>query len=250
MIIKSKLICLNFFLLLFLYAVVNFTNPFGENKTQQQNTPPVVKIISPQNNSSFDTNSPVRYKINVSDKEDGDSRYDEINVKQVLLEVRYLADKSKLPAILKEGVQPDAPGIAIMRTSNCFNCHNFNGKSIGPSFYEIGKRYPATKSTVDSLVKHIKDGSSGIWAKEKMPTHPELTNDEIKSTVLWILKHADDPDVAYYIGAMGVFLIKPPVASKPNGVYILTASYVDDGLKGAPGKQRLKREDEVMLYGK
>ena len=236
MILKSKLIYLTLF--------------FSIGIIQQENHPPVVKIVSPKANGVFDAGAQVNYSISVSDKEDGESKYDEINGKEVLLEVKYIKDKSKLSAILNKPGQTDAPGIAVMRTSNCFNCHNFNSKAIGPSFYEISKRYPPTKSNTDSLVKHILEGYSDTWGKEKMPSHPELTKEEIKTTVLWILKHAADPDVNYYIGLDGTFHINPPVTPTRKGVYLLTASYIDCGLKSSPGKERLRGQDVVVVYGK
>jgi len=241
----SKPIYLNTLIpLLLLCALANFSNT---KKPQQENHPPAVKLITPKNNSTFDFDTQINYDITVADKEDGDSKYDEINVKEVLLEVRYIKDKSKLTALLKKGIQPDLPGIAIIRTSNCLNCHNFNGKSIGPSFFEISKKYPFTKPNTDTLVKHIRQGSSGTWGKEKMPTHPELTDEEIKVTVQWILKHSTDPDVNYYIGLNGSFRIKPPIASKSNRLYMLTASYIDQGLKTDPGKQRIKGQDMIVI---
>jgi len=243
MIRRPKFIYLNVFTSLFLCVFVNVF----DGGSQQENHPPVVKIISPKNNSTFDFDTPVNYTISVSDKEDGDSKYDEINGKEVLLEVKHVA---KLPALLNKDVQADPSGIAIMRISNCFNCHNFNSKSIGPSFYEINKKYPATNANTDTLVKHIREGSSGTWGKEKMPTHTELSVAEIKSTVQWILKHAADAGVNYYIGMEGSFRIKRPGTTKPGGVYVLTASYVDHGLKSAPGKQRLRGQDVVVIRSK
>jgi len=245
---RPRLIYINIFVALFLCAVLNFSNPFSKN-SQQENQAPVVKIITPKNNSLFDWDTQINYGISVADKEDGDSKFDEINVKEVLLEVRYAGNKSKIPTV-SNVIPADPPGLAVMRTSNCFNCHNFNSKSIGPSLFDISKRYPATLANLDSLVKHIRAGSSGIWGKEKMPTHPELSPTETKSTVQWILKHAADPDVNYYIGTEGTFRIKQPGASKPNAAYILTASYIDHGLKNAPGKQRLKGQDVVVLHSK
>ena len=245
---RPKFLYLNIFALLFLYALINFDTPF-DKKAQQENQPPIVKIITPKNSSTFDFDTPVNYSISVADKEDGNSKYDEINVKEVLLEVRHIKDKSKLSAIINKGSQPDAPGIAIMRTSNCFNCHNFNGKGIGPSFYEISKKYPATKPNIDTLIKHIKDGSTSTWGKEKMPTHPELTSEEIKTTVQWMLKHATDADLNYYIGTEGSFRIKS-TAAKSKGIYMLTASYVDHRSKASPGKQRLKGQDIIVITSK
>jgi cytochrome c len=229
---KSKLTYLSLFLSLLLYSFVNL-------KTQE-NQPPVVKIISPQNNSLFDSDAPVSYKISVSDKEDGESKFDEINAKEVLLEVKHVTSR------LNKKSQSDPSGLGVIMTSNCINCHGFNSKSIGPSFYEINKRYPATKSNTDSLIKRIREGSSGVWGgKEKMPSHPELTVAEIKNAVQWIMKNAVDPNVNYYTGTEGFFRIK----AESKGAYVLTASYIDHGLKDVPGK-RLRRMDMIVIHNK
>jgi len=249
MIRRPKLIYLNISITLFLYALITLENPFNK-KAQQENHPPVVKIVSPKNNSIVGLDAVINYEISVSDPEDGNSKYDEINSKEVLLEVRRLTGKLKSPVTTNKVVPNDLPGLTVMRTSNCFNCHNFNSKSIGPSFHEISKHYPATPAMTDSLIKHIRDGISGIWGKEVMPTHPELSKDEIKNTVQWILKHGADPEINYYIGTIGSFHITPPAISGQKSIYVLTASYVDHGLKIAPGKQRLKGQDVVIIYRK
>ncbi|HZY37177.1 MAG TPA: c-type cytochrome [Mucilaginibacter sp.] len=219
----------------------------GNSKIQQQNQAPLVKIINTKDSSNLPLGSQLSYEISVADKEDGNSKYDEINAKEVLLEVRYLKDKSKAAALLSKPVQPDAPGLAVIRTSNCFSCHNFNSKAMGPSFYEISKKYTPTKANIDSLVKRISAGSTGIWGKEKMPSHPELSARDIKNTVLWIFKNGADPDDNYFVGLNGVI---PARIIKSPGAYVLTASYVDHGLKEAPGKQRLKGQDIAVLYAK
>lgn len=239
--IKKTLIYASISVSIFLYA---FTDPFS--KSRQENQPPVVKIIAPKNNSSFDFDTQLNYEITVADKEDGDSKYDEINTKEVLLEVRYEANKAKVPALLSKGVQSDAAGLAVIRASNCFNCHNFNSKAIGPSFYEISTRYPAIAANIDLLVKRIREGSTGVWGKETMPTHPELTTEETKAAVQWMLKNGADPNVSYYIGLTGSFRIKAPVVPNKKGAYILTASYTDHGLKNAMGKH-LKGQDVVVI---
>ncbi|MDB5134127.1 MAG: c-type cytochrome [Mucilaginibacter sp.] len=243
MIKRSKLILI---LILLLFFLLNFAATYNRNKIQQENQPPVVKLSAPQNNSLFDWDTPITYKITVSDKEDGESKYDEINVKEVLLEVKYIKGKLKTPAVTNKAVQNDAPGLAVIRSSNCFNCHNFNAKSIGPSFYDISKRYPATLSNTDTLTKRIREGSSGLWVKEKMPSHPELTNGEIKSTVQWILKNGTDPNVNYYTGTEGTIRIKQP-ANGQKGIYVLTASYTDHGLKNDRSKNFKKGADVVVI---
>jgi len=224
---KPLIIIFSVFLGLTFFSFINF----------QENHPPVVKIISPQTNSSFEKDASVTYKITVSDKEDGESKFDEINTKEVLLEVRYLKSGKTLAA------SPHNNGVNIIMTSNCITCHGFNTKAMGPSFADINKRYPATKANVDSLVKRIQFGSTGIWGKEKMPPHPELSVTDIKSIVQWITKSASDPNVSYYVGTDGYFRFKPDA---PKGTYQLTASYTDHGLKDVPGK-KLRGQDVVAI---
>src|SRR5690349_1411972 len=148
--IKSKTFILISITFVFLFCVVR--NFASENKIRQQNHTPVVKIISPVNNNSFGAGAQVHYEINVSDKEDGESKYDEIDAKQVLLEVKYFNDALKISTSTNVN---DAPGLAAMKTSNCFNCHGFDNKVIGPSFNEINKKYKPTTTNISLLEKRI-----------------------------------------------------------------------------------------------
>ncbi|MBS1527825.1 MAG: hypothetical protein JST19_19430 [Bacteroidetes bacterium] len=212
---------------------------------QQENHPPVVKINAPANNSSYTPGAQVSYQLSVSDKEDGESRFDEINGKEVLLEVDYLTPGSKIAA--GKTVPDDPPGLAVIRSSNCLNCHNFNSKSLGPSFFEINKKYPANKTTTDTLINRIKKGSSGIWGfKEKMPSHPELSPAQVVSAVQWIMKNAANPDVNYYNGLNGI--IRLPENKKCS--IVLTASYLDHGIKNNTAVKHLKGQDVVTIIVK
>src|SRR6185312_8241412 len=89
--------------------------------TFQVNHPPVVKIMSPAANTTVAPGAQLAYDIQVSDSEDGDTRYDEINTKEVLLELTRLTPGAPVPA-------PNSNsniGLDIMAANNCFNCHLF-----------------------------------------------------------------------------------------------------------------------------
>lgn len=223
-----------------LFDSINFASVF-EKRSRQQNNPPVVKIISPKNNSTFSGNIPVHFSITVSDKEDGNSKYDEINPKEVLLEVKILNDTNNI-AEIEKSVQPDPPGLAALRTSNCFNCHSFDSKLIGPSFEEIIKKYKPTAENIAFLEKRIREGSTGVWGKVSMPTHPELSDLQIENMVKWIMENAALPNIHYYIGTEGSVILKP----EKNG-YLLTASYTDHGINNS---DRLKGQDAVVILPK
>jgi cytochrome c len=211
----------------------------------QQNSAPVVRIVNPKNRTVVNGGSPVNYSITVADKEDGDSKYDEINVKEVLLEVKHVSDTTKLAAAVSEPVQNDAAGLAAIRTSNCFNCHNFNNKLIGPSFNDIGKKYASNAANNALLQKRILEGSTGVWGNVSMPSHPELNKEQAANMVQWILKVAADANTDFYIGTNGSLQIP----ANRKGAYLLTASYVDHGLEN-DNTLRLKGQDRIVVYGK
>ncbi|RYZ46364.1 MAG: hypothetical protein EOP49_23410 [Sphingobacteriales bacterium] len=172
----------------------------------QQNQPPVVKITMPKSGDALSVGAPLRYSISVSDKEDGDTKYEEINTNEILLTVKLNGAKAGDRSVLH-----------AMMTSNCMNCHAFTTKLIGPSFQEISEK----KSNAAELSKHVKLGSTGVWGQIVMPSHPELDDDEIGKMVEWILKFKTQQNTQYYLGKEGA------VKLANAGAVTLTASYLD-----------------------
>lgn len=217
-------------------------SPFQKTLNQPQNNTPVVKIVSPKNNSTVSAGIQLHYSITISDKEDGESKYDEINTKEALLEVKYISDSSQLSELLKKSIEKDPPGLAAIRTSNCFNCHGFETKVIGPGFTEIRKRYQPTPANIALLEKRIREGSTGIWGKVSMPTHKELSKEQTRNMVKWIMENASSNNVHYYVGTEGLFHV--PEAGKAAAL-LLTASYTDHGIRNTG--VRLKGQDVIVV---
>lgn len=237
--LKSNIVLLTFIIIGFAFEPGVVVSRFADKKPQQ-NHPPVVTIVSPANNANVSATGQIHYAIKISDKEDGDSKYDEINPKEVLFEVMNIADSGSLNSIENKA---DPAGLAILRSSNCFNCHNFDSKLIGPSFKDICQRYKPTDENIALLAKRIQEGSSGVWGNVTMPTHPEFTRKEVLNIVSWILANASNPSKEYYIGLEGVFHL--PVTTKGE-IFLLTASYLDNGV-GADSTDRLKGEDHIVI---
>jgi len=234
-------------LILFSFALISFShkNSFCSFlKKQIENHSPVVKIISPKNNNSYALNSQVPYQISVSDKEDGESKYGEINPKEVFLEIKYVKDTAKALELISKNQQKDVAGLSIIKTSNCMNCHAFKTKLIGPSFYDITRRYPFVSKTEDSLINHILNGSKGRWGNVQMPSNNKLNAEEAKKVVGWLFKNAGDSTVNYLAGTEGSFRINPVNTSLKN--IILIASYTDHGTKEDP-VQTITGEDRVVI---
>jgi cytochrome c len=208
---------------------------------QSTNHPPTVKIVSPKPDGTYEENARVRYEIDVSDPEDGESKFQEINSAEVLLIVRHFSSPEAAEAVTSGPIGDDPPGLGTLRTSDCLNCHAFDARSIGPSFVDIRKRYPYSQANVDSLSRHVLQGTSGAWGSIKMPSHPELTKEQAAACVTWILKTAADPDTDYYTGTEGTFRVAVPPDSKAKdkGMLVLIASYTDS--------QRMQGRDAIRL---
>ena len=174
----------------------------------QQNNPPVVKINVTGTPLTVPVNSTIRYSVTVSDKEDGDTKYDEIVPNEILLRVSSVTDSSKEDRMI----------LHSMMASNCMNCHTFNSRLIGPSFSEISTRY-SSSANITEIIKRVRDGSKGIWGDIVMPTHHELSEEETRKMVKWIVKFNEKKNVQYYLGSEGSFRVQKPV--------LLTASYLD-----------------------
>jgi cytochrome c len=202
--------------------------------------PPTVKIVNPKPDGIYEENAQVRYEIDVSDQEDGESKFQEINSAEVLLIVRHFSSPEAAEAAMSGPIADDPPGLRTLRTSDCLNCHTFDARLIGPSFARIRKRFPYSQANVDSLSRHILEGSSGVWGNIKMPSHPQLTAEQAVACVTWILKTAADPDTNYYTGTEGMFRVAVPPDSKAKdkGMLVLIANYTDS--RGMQGRDTLR----------
>jgi cytochrome c len=204
---------------------------------QTPNHAPVVRISHPDDHTIFTWNSQVPYSVDVSDAEDGDSKYQEIQAADVLVRLKYVGNSVQASAYLKQKKIADTSGLMNMMVSNCFSCHGFKTKLAGPSFQDISKKYPNNLSSREQLGNHILTGSTGIWGKEVMPTHPELNDALAQKMVQWILTYANDPGLNFFVGMQGVLPLNKPAATVHSGVFIVTAFYTDHGTTNFPDKR-------------
>ncbi|QHT65703.1 hypothetical protein GXP67_02990 [Rhodocytophaga rosea] len=224
---------------------------FKADKTNSENHPPVVKIITPAANSFFNWNSSMEYTIKVSDVEDGESEQLEITSNEVFLEVMYVADTSSAKNYVGKTAQShfESPGLQLFMKADCLNCHAIKTSVQGPSFQDIARKYPKTPATIKTLADRVIDGSSGVWGISAMASHPDLTQAQAEQIIQWVLENAQDPNRNYFSGTKGSFQIRARPATEKEGVYILTATYTDRGIKGRPqsGKNGLHT---IMLRSK
>lgn len=222
--------------------------PANPDTFSSENTPPIVTIVSPQENDIYSWNDPVRYVITVSDAEDGASKYGEITPNEVLLEIEYRSAASSHSDSLfsSSAYTEEIAGLSGIRKSTCFNCHADKTTLVGPSFSQIAGRYERNQATVEQLARHISEGSSGIWGELVMPPHSQFTLEETKEMAAYILTQGSDPERWVYPGLEGVFRIREKPGEVESGLYILTASYLDNGAGGVPGSA-LRGETSIVI---
>ena len=204
---------------------------------QTPNHTPRIKFIEPFEKTFHSWNEQVPYSVEISDQEDGESRFQEIPSAEVLVKLKYVDNQAKASLYLKQKITADSAGVYSMLVSNCFNCHAVKLKLAGPSYLDISNRYQDTRKNQDLLINHIQYGSKGIWGKESMPTHPELPDTVVRKMVRWILNYARDPGLNYVIGLQGTLPLIKPAATAHQGLFIIEALYTDHGSADQPDKK-------------
>lgn len=76
---------------------------------------------------------------------------------------------------------------ALATSKNCMACHAADKKLVGPSFKDIAKKYAGDKAAADKLAEKVIKGGAGTWGPVPMPANPQVSADESKKLVAWIL---------------------------------------------------------------
>ncbi len=79
---------------------------------------------------------------------------------------------------------------ALARESNCFACHATATRMVGPSLREVAERYRGDTKAEAILSDRVRAGVQGNWGAIPMPPHPNLSDEDARSLVRWILSGA------------------------------------------------------------
>ncbi len=89
--------------------------------------------------------------------------------------------------VAKTEEEPLAEGAKLMKSTDCYSCHNLDATLIGPSFKKIAEKYPNNKKNVELLCEKVIKGGSGNWGQVPMQAHPTLDKAEVEKMVDYIL---------------------------------------------------------------
>ena len=83
---------------------------------------------------------------------------------------------------------PILADLQLATAKNCMACHAVDKKVLGPSYKDIAAKYADQKDAVDKLAVKVIKGGGGVWGTiVAMPSNLQVTSDEAKKLVTWIL---------------------------------------------------------------
>jgi cytochrome c len=89
--------------------------------------------------------------------------------------------------VMAMAADQSSPGESAAKASDCFSCHATDQKLVGPSFTAIAQKFAGQAGAASTLEQAIKNGHVGTWGQVPMPAHPQLSDDQLKQMVDWIL---------------------------------------------------------------
>jgi cytochrome c len=75
----------------------------------------------------------------------------------------------------------------LFKNENCSACHAPNANLVGPSITAVAKKYEGQSGAVEKLMTKVKVGGAGVWGSIPMPAQAQLTVEDRKALVVWML---------------------------------------------------------------
>lgn len=88
-------------------------------------------------------------------------------------------------ASMTKSVGKSLSGDRIIEALDCSGCHSVNGRMVGPSYQEIADKY--SYQDTEMLASKIIEGGSGVWGNVPMAAHPQVSKEDAKKMMEYIL---------------------------------------------------------------
>ncbi len=188
------------------------------------NTKPVLHLSSPDNQSFYFRNKTFRYEINVSDREDK-----AIDLSRLKVTSKFITPSHETQGLIGHQMlsKSTTAGETLIAQSDCKACHTVDKRTVGPSFKEIAVRYKESRP-IKKLTGKIINGGSGVWGPHSMSAHPQLSEEDAAAMVQYILG-LTDKQVVEALPSKGEIKLTQQINRSNPGVYVLMASYTDNG---------------------
>ena len=77
--------------------------------------------------------------------------------------------------------------LKLATEKNCMACHSVEKKVLGPAYKDIAAKYAGQKDALAKLSVKVIKGGTGVWGQIPMPANAQVTPEEAKTLVTWIL---------------------------------------------------------------
>lgn len=82
---------------------------------------------------------------------------------------------------------PAMADLALATSKNCMACHAVDKKVVGPAYKDVAAKYAGQKDAPAKLAAKVIAGGGGVWGPVPMPANPQVSPDEAKKLVAWVL---------------------------------------------------------------
>ncbi|MFZ6012406.1 MAG: ThuA domain-containing protein [Bacteroidota bacterium] len=196
------------------------------------NAPPTAKaMITRGNKTFFFAGAPVQYAVEVNDIEDGTTKDGKIKDEDVTVTFNYLKGFD-MTGIAQGHQKPslELPGKALMDKSDCKSCHLIDQKSAGPSYLDVANRYKTKEGARDELAAKVIKGGAGVWGTTEMAAHPQISVDDAKKMIDYILSLGEQRAEVKKLPLTGTVI----PGNETDGAYLLTVTYYDKRVNNLP----------------
>jgi len=206
------------------------------------NNPPVININIAGNQSFYFPGKAINYAVQMRDKEDGVIPGGKIPASRLKVKIDYKgnADASNDQPGHHYGPESFTEGRALMLKNDCKACHDVNRKIIGPPYKMVALKYKDDPAAEERLATKVINGGNGVWGEMTMSAHPQLSKEDAKSIVRWVLSLSSEQAAPANLAPKGTY----SPAADADGTITIKASYTD---KGAPGVPPAYTEKTLVL---
>jgi len=76
---------------------------------------------------------------------------------------------------------------AFAQSKNCLACHGIEKKVVGPAFKAVADKYRNDPAALERLALKVRQGGNGAWGVVYMPANAQVSPEESKRLVAWVL---------------------------------------------------------------
>ncbi|MDH5381915.1 MAG: PQQ-dependent sugar dehydrogenase, partial [Cyclobacteriaceae bacterium] len=197
---------------------------------QVGNDLPLISVNVTENKTFYWNQSSFHYEINVEDQEDGSLSSGSIDVDNVVATLSYTSMYPDITMVAQEHENVSNyshPGLELINKSDCKACHSQESTSVGPAYSAIAQRYKADKNAIEKLTQKVIEGGNGNWGETAMSAHPQLSEEDVREMVGYIVSLSGVDKKVNRIPLSGKIDVDLP--DDEAGNYIFSVTYKDKG---------------------